>query len=66
MVKLKISKQMNTKDKFFGRDEHFNSIVIKNKNDLRGLIIKVKILTGNQNTLFGTVFEKEKSENFAA
>ena len=64
--KVLIENKMNTKDKFFGRDEHFNSIVIKNKNDLRGLIIKVKILTGNQNTLFGTVFEKEKSENFAA
>ena len=64
--KVLIENKMNMKDKFFGRDEHFNSIVINNRNDLRGMIIKVKILTGNQNTLFGTVIEKEKNENFAA
>ena len=51
---------------FFGRDEYLNSVVVKSKKNLRGKILKVKILDGNQNTLYGRVNENIKSEYFAA
>ena len=51
---------------FFGRDEYLNSVVVKSKKNLKGKILKVKILDGNQNTLYGRVNENIKSEYFAA
>ena len=50
----------------FSRDEYLNSVVVKSKKNLRGKILKVKILDGNQNTLYGRVNENIKSEYFAA
>ena len=54
------------KNEFFGRDEYFNSIIVKSNNELRGITKKVKIINGNQNTLFGEISPKMIKKDFAA
>ena len=57
----------NTKgpDKYFGRDEYFNSVIVHSNEDLTGKIRKVKIAKCNQNTLFGEVVT-DKRKDYAA
>ncbi len=57
-----------TKDnqKLFGRDEFSNSVFVKAKDNLKGLLKTVKIIGGNQNTLFGDLDEKSSEKDFAA
>ena len=52
--------------KYFGRDEHFNSVIVKSENNLIGKIRDVKILNGNHNTLFGEVLSNINQNNYAA
>ena len=49
-----------TKDgnKYFGRDEYFNSVIVESKENLIGKIKNVKITKINQNTLFGEIKSK--------
>ena len=47
-------------DKYFGRDEYLNSVVVKSDKNLKGKILGVKILNGNQSTLFGIIKKKNK------
>ena len=51
---------------YFGRDEYFNSVIVKNKTNLIGKIKNVKILEINQNTLFGEVISNFNQKNYAA
>ena len=46
------------KEEYFGKDEFSNSVIVKTSEDLRGKIKKVKIVGGNQNTLFGEIRQK--------
>ena len=57
-----------TKDenKYFGRDEHFNSVIVESNIDLTGKIREIKINKINQNTLFGEVSSKLACKDFAA
>ena len=57
---------MITKNKYFGRDEHFNSIVVENAENLSGKIKNVKIIKGNHNTLFGEIATNLNHNNYAA
>ncbi len=52
--------RIGNKDEFFGRDEYSNSVIVKSKENLKGKIQKVKIIDGNQNTLFGEVASKSR------
>ena len=54
------------KQKIFGRDEFSNSVFVKAKDDPKGLLKSVKIVGGNQNTLFGDLDEKSREKDFAA
>ena len=47
------------------RDEYFNSVIGSNK-DLTGLVKNVKILSGNQNTLYGEIISNNDKTNYAA
>ncbi len=58
--------KLKNKDEFFGRDEYSNSVIVKTKENLRGKIKEVKIIDGNQNTLFGEIIQKLNEKNFAA
>ena len=53
-------------DKYFGRDEYFNSVIVNSNEDLTGTIQKVKINKCNQNTLFGEIIIEDKRKEFAA
>jgi len=52
--------------KYFGRDEYLNSVIVKSKENLVGKIKKVKITSGNHNTLYGEIFINLKQDNYAA
>ena len=53
-------------NKYFGRDEYFNSVIVNSKEDLAGKIRNVKIDSCNQNTLFGEVILENKQKECAA
>ena len=53
-------------DKYFGRDEYFNSVIVNSKTNLAGKIKRVKIDSCNQNTLFGEVVLENKHKEYAA
>ena len=53
-------------NEYFGRDEYFNSVIVKSENNLIGKIENVKILEINQNTLFGKVISNFDRKNYAA
>ena len=57
-----------TKDgnKYFGRDEHYNSVIVESNENLTGKIKNTKIMEINQNTLFGKINSKLIKEEFAA
>jgi len=54
------------KNKFFGRDEYSNSVIVKSNKNIIGKIAQVKITNGNRNTLFGEINHNEEKKNFAA
>ena len=53
-------------NEYFGRDEYFNSVIVKSDINLIGKIKNVKILEINKNTLFGEVFSSLNQKNYAA
>ena len=54
------------KNKYFGRDECFNSVIVESNEDLTGKIKNVNIIKVNQNTLFGIIKPKLIHKDFAA
>ena len=52
--------------KYFGRDEYLNSVIVKSKENLVGKIKKVKITSGNHNTLYGEILINFNQDNYAA
>ena len=57
---------MKEKNKFFGRDEFNNSVIVESNENIKGEIKNVFIMDGNQNTLFGKINEKVNNKVFAA
>ncbi len=55
-----------SENEYFGRDEYFNSVIVKSKTNLIGKIENIKILEINQNTLFGEVIININKKNYAA
>ncbi len=53
-------------NEYFGRDEYFNSVIVKSESNLIGKIKHIKILEVNKNTLFGEVFSNFNQKNYAA
>ena len=66
IVPVLFENEMKNKNEYFGRDEYFNSIVVKNNKNLKGKVKNVKILKSNHNTLFGEVAENFNQANYAA
>ena len=65
-AKVLFENKMKNGNRFFGRDEYFNSVIVESDNDLTGKIKNVKILKGNQNTLYGEINSNLKQTNYAA
>ena len=57
---------MKSGKRYFGRDEHFNAIIVESEDDLTGKIKNVKILKGNQNTMYGEIASNLDKTNYAA
>ena len=53
-------------NKYFGRDEYFNSVIVTSDENLSGKIKKVKLDSCNQNTLFGQVVLENNPKEYAA
>ena len=62
-VKVLFENKIKNADKYFGRDEYFNSVIVSSNENLTGKIKIVRINRHNHNTLFGEILldiEKEK------
>jgi tRNA-2-methylthio-N6-dimethylallyladenosine synthase len=53
-------------NKYFGRDEYFNSVIVESNIDLISKVENIRINKVNQNTLFGEVTSKLIPRDFAA
>ncbi len=53
-------------NKYFGRDEYFNSVIVQSNENLIGRVKTVKIKSCNQNTLFGDIILQDKQRECAA
>ena len=58
--------QINKENKYFGRDEYLNSVIVESNTNLIGKIKKVKITSGNHNTLYGEIIPQINQNNYAA
>ena len=65
-VKVLFENKMKNTNKYFGRDEYFNSVIVESNKELSGQIKNVNILEGNQNTLFGEITSSFNQNNYAA
>ncbi len=65
-VKVLFENKMKSGNKYFGRDEYFNSVIVENDSDLTGKVRNVKIFKVNQNTLFGEVVINFSQTHYAA
>ena len=65
-VKTLFENKMNEPNKYFGRDEYSNSVVVESEENLVGKIIEVKINNVNNQTLFGKKISSKKEREFAA
>tara|TARA_Y100000591_G_scaffold199936_1_gene172951 strand:+ start:61 stop:1356 length:1296 start_codon:yes stop_codon:yes gene_type:complete len=58
--------KINNENKYFGRDEFFNSVIVESNDNLIGKIENVKILRGNHNTLYGEIIANSNQKSYAA
>ena len=65
-VKVLFENKMKIENRYFGRDEFFNSVIVESNENLIGKIKEVKILKANQNTLFGEISVNLDQTNHAA
>ena len=65
-VRVLFENKTKKHNEYFGRDEHFNSVIVKSKENLTGEIKNIKIITVNQNTLFGETSSRLIQKDFAA
>ena len=65
-VQVLFENKTNNPNKYFGRDEHFNSVIVESVENLTGKIKNIKINKINQNTLFGEIDSKIFHKDFAA
>ena len=65
-VKTLFENKMNEPNKYFGRDEYSNSVVVESENNLVGKIVEIKIKKVNNQTLFGEKISGKKEREFAA
>jgi tRNA-2-methylthio-N6-dimethylallyladenosine synthase len=65
-VKVLFENKMKIGNRYFGRDEFFNSVIVESNENLSGKIKHVKISKGNLNTLFGELVSSFNQNNYAA
>ena len=66
-AKVLFENKIKNENKFFGRDEYFNSVIVESNDNLIGKTKVVKFNECNQNTLFGNLIsDMKKREECAA
>ena len=65
-MKVLFENKVKNEKAYFGRDEYFNSVIVKSDYNLTGKIKYIKILEANQNTLFGEIASNLNQKNYAA
>tara|TARA_B100000941_G_scaffold289296_1_gene267979 strand:+ start:3077 stop:4372 length:1296 start_codon:yes stop_codon:yes gene_type:complete len=65
-VKVLFENKVKDQNKFFGRDEHYNPVVVETKENLSGKIVNVLIKSFSQNTLFGELDNYKFKNKYAA
>jgi tRNA-2-methylthio-N6-dimethylallyladenosine synthase len=65
-LKVLSENKIKNENKYFGRDEFFNSVIVESDVNLTGTIKDVKIKNVNRNTLFGGKISNLNSTNYAA
>ena len=58
-AKVLFENKSKEEDKFFGRDEFLNSVIVRSKSNLIGKVKEINIISGNQSTLFGEIEHKK-------
>ena len=64
-AKVLFENKIKNENKYFGRDEYFNSVIVSSKYNLTGKIKDIKIDQHNHNTLFGKIIKNNKEEKYA-
>ena len=65
-AKVLFENKIKNENKYFGRDEYLNSVIVRSDIDLTGKIMSVEIDEFNHNTLFGKINLLEKNKDYAA
>ena len=58
--------KIKNENKYFGRDEYSNSVIVESNENLTGKIKSIKISSVNHNTLFGDITIDINEKNYAA
>ncbi len=61
IIDVLVENKMKKQNKFFGRNKYISPVIFDGAESLVGKIVKVKIQTSNQNTLFGSVNKNMKA-----
>ena len=56
IIPVLFENKIKNENKYFGRDEYFNSVIVQSDNNLSGKIINVKILKSNQKYIVGKIY----------
>ena len=65
-VKVLFENKIKEENKYFGRDEHSNAVIVKSDENLVGKIKEILIVNINQSTLFGEINLNLDQTNYAA
>ena len=65
-VKVLFENKLKDVDKYFGRDEYANSVIVTSKSDLTGKVLNVLVESFNHNTLFGKIITEEDRKELVA
>ena len=60
-IDVLVENKMEKQNKFFGRNKYISPVIFEGNDSQIGKIVKVKIHTSNQNTLFGSVNKNMKA-----
>ena len=66
IVTVLFENETKNRNNYFGRDEHFNSVIVNSDTDLSGKLVKVRVNECNQNTLFGELISNNEYKECAA
>ena len=60
IIDVLVENKMDKSVKFFGRSEYMSSVILNGNHDDVGKIVKVKIISSNQNSLVGEKIKKSE------